>query len=965
VTQRGLHEARAVADPLAAGAGLALDPAARLLADRLAIDRELGRGGTAVVYLARETATGRAVALKLLRQELAAAVGVPRFLREIEIEGRLNHPHILPIFDSGSVDGRPFYTMPYVEGETLRDRIRRERQLPLPAALSIARAVAGALDHAHSRGVVHRDVKPANILLARDGGVFLADFGIARAMTVATGDQITDSGIFVGTPEYMSPEQAAVKPSLDARSDVYALGCVVYEMLGGEPPFTGPTAQAIVARHCQEPPRSLAVIRPSLGPGVQRVLERALAKVPADRFATPSEMVDALDTALAATEVVATRRSRVAWIAAAASVVALGAVALLPLWGGRADLDANRIVVFPLLDAAVPTEPNGEGIATYLGYALEETRPLRWMPAWAHLNRDERANISALTPSRASEVSRAARAGFFIDGSILRVGDSITVVLQLHSVAGDSVVKTAGFSGMGPAHAIGLRAIAELLPALLASGRHVDLSTLEELKPTAAANFLQGEREYRRMQFAAAIQHYHEALREDSSFALAALRGAEAANWDGRYGDDTAFSAVALRSATRLPPVRALVAGGLHAYLTGAADTSLAQLRRALEIDSTAAPVWTLLGEVYLRMLPSLGSSDSLARNALEHARRADPEFAPALLLLEEIALRDGRVDQVLALREALRNAGADTTHQTLRDLTLRCVRQGAASIDWRDAARRDLRAVQQAGKVLSSGASQAACARSAFQASFQSDTPLLSARWGALLGLQSVLVATGEDRELLSLLSSKSAADLPVWMLYALDAMAGADVRSEAMQMVERRGSSYAAMSSSHLYVLGAWSAHLGDGERLQIIARELHRKADSSHVRRDSLLVRAVDARIPLVKGDTVKAVRLLQSLVPTAPRDQLAWQPWEALGAERLLLAQILYARGRFEDAISVASRLDASEPIAYLLYLRPSLSLRASAARRLGRNDQATVMERRLSKLGVQVPAVPSSPPDPTR
>ncbi len=375
------------------------------------VERELGRGGTAIVYLVRERDTGRRVAFKILRAELALAVGVPRFLREIDIEGRLGHPNILPIHESGSVDGRPFYTMPYVDGETLRDRIRRERHLPVDAVLSIARAVAAALDHAHAQRVIHRDVKPANILLARDGGIFLADFGIARAMTVATGEQITDSGIFVGTPEYMSPEQAEPKPSLDGRSDVYALGCVVYEMLAAEPPFTGPTAQAIVARHAKDSPRSLAVIRPTLGPAVQGVLERALAKVPADRYATATEMVDALAAALAIDPRERRRAAIIRWatVGLGAAVVAAVAIAGVQLsaWLGDGALDANRVVVFPLRDSPGATGPSGEEVATYIGYALEGTRPLTWLEGWDLMSPTERANVAVLTTPMARRVSRS------------------------------------------------------------------------------------------------------------------------------------------------------------------------------------------------------------------------------------------------------------------------------------------------------------------------------------------------------------------------------------------------------------------------------------------------------------------------------------------------------------------------------------------------------------------------------
>jgi serine/threonine-protein kinase len=230
------------------------------LADRYAIEREIGSGGMAVVYLARDLRLDRTVALKVLRPELAASLGVERFIREIEIAGKLNHPNILPLYDSGEADGLLYYAMPYVEGESLRDLLAREQQLPLDEALRITREVADALSHAHAYGVIHRDIKPENIMF-QSGHAVVSDFGIARAVTAAGGEKLTQTGVAVGTPVYMSPEQAAGVGTIDARSDVYALGCLLYEMLAGEAPFTGPTAQAIMARHAMDPVRSLRTVR--------------------------------------------------------------------------------------------------------------------------------------------------------------------------------------------------------------------------------------------------------------------------------------------------------------------------------------------------------------------------------------------------------------------------------------------------------------------------------------------------------------------------------------------------------------------------------------------------------------------------------------------------------------------------------------------------------------------------------
>ncbi len=287
---------------------------AEALADRYRIERELGAGGMATVYLAQDLKHDRKVAVKVLRPELAAVIGADRFLSEIKTTANLQHPHILPLFDSGvtgagssesggvHATGTPpnsqlqtflYYVMPYVEGESLRDRLTREKQLPVADAVRIATEVAGALEYAHQHGVVHRDIKPENILL-HGGHALVADFGIALAASKAGSTRMTETGMSLGTPHYMSPEQAMGEREITARSDIYALGCVLYEMLTGDPPFTGSTAQAIVARVLTESPRSITIQRHTIPERVEAAVLTALEKLPADRFASAAEFAEAL-----------------------------------------------------------------------------------------------------------------------------------------------------------------------------------------------------------------------------------------------------------------------------------------------------------------------------------------------------------------------------------------------------------------------------------------------------------------------------------------------------------------------------------------------------------------------------------------------------------------------------------------------------------------------------------------------
>ncbi len=273
--------------------GLVLPAWAAALQDRYTLERELGRGGMATVYLATDLKHKRSVALKVLRPELALTLGPERFRREIELAARLQHPHILAVHDSGETAGQLWFTMPFVEGESLRARLSRQKQLPVEDALQIAKEAAQALEYAHQHGVIHRDIKPENILLTTDGSTLVADFGIARALR-AGDDRLTSTGFAVGTPAYMSPEQASGERDLGPTTDVYSLACVLYEMLVGEPPFTGPTPQAILARCLSGETPRVRVVRPGVQPGLERAVTRALAAVPADRFASAADFLRAL-----------------------------------------------------------------------------------------------------------------------------------------------------------------------------------------------------------------------------------------------------------------------------------------------------------------------------------------------------------------------------------------------------------------------------------------------------------------------------------------------------------------------------------------------------------------------------------------------------------------------------------------------------------------------------------------------
>jgi serine/threonine-protein kinase len=356
------------------------DRLANALAGTYRVERELGQGGMATVYLAHDLRHERDVAIKVLHPDLGAALGADRFLAEIKTTAKLQHPHILPLLDSGAADGLLYYVMPYVRGETLRARLERETQLPIGDALRIAMEVADALQAAHALGVVHRDIKPENILL-QDGHALVADFGIALAVQTAGGQRMTQTGLSLGTPQYMSPEQAMGEKSVDARTDIYALGAVTYEMLTGDPPFTGASVQAIVARVLTERPGSIRAVRDTVAEGVETAVMTALAKLPADRHASAAAFAAALrapavssTTGGAATAVAPVGRPR--WGGRVAVTVALMSAAAGGYAVGRPGAGAARVASAPVLRFPVSIDspyratsigatllPDGSGIA--------------------------------------------------------------------------------------------------------------------------------------------------------------------------------------------------------------------------------------------------------------------------------------------------------------------------------------------------------------------------------------------------------------------------------------------------------------------------------------------------------------------------------------------------------------------------------------------------------------------------
>jgi len=611
------------------------------LADRYAIEREIGSGGMATVYLAKDLKHGRQVALKLLKPELNAVLGSERFLREIHIAASLNHPHVLPLLDSGEADELLYYVMPYVAGESLRQRLERETQLPIEEAIELTRQVAAALDYAHRQGVVHRDIKPENILL-QEGQAVVADFGIARALRVAGGERLTETGLSLGTPHYMSPEQASGTQELDGRSDVYSLACVLYEMLVGDPPFTGPTAPAIIARQLVDPVPSLRTVRPSVSEELERAIEKALAKVPADRYPTAGVFVEACGTA-AQVEVVPTRERRAVkaprerkqlprWVvpvvAGAASAVA--AIAAVLLWPRGSALDPHLIAVAPFDAIGSELEHWRDDAATLLADRLDGAGSFRIVPGT--LVQEHWAGEG----DRATALRLAGRvgAGLVLLTRVVETGDSVRLSATLvDAVTGDAPEQPEVFGPREPMGAL-VDSLATRVLVGFARSRMPPLSrwtTLGSSNPRAIKEFLTGEMHARGFRHDSAWQHYEWAIAEDPTFALAyrelayareVNEGAGDVLWSvfTRWGDhdDLRLEAGSLNQGLALRESLLLVADSLWAAARTLANGG--HVRVGSEADS-----------LYLRLFSTL----DLARQSF----RQDPEV---LSMLARLVIKQG-----------------------------------------------------------------------------------------------------------------------------------------------------------------------------------------------------------------------------------------------------------------------------------------------------------------------------------
>lgn len=899
------------------------------MGDAYRLERELPGGGMSRLFLATERALGRTVVVKVLPPEYGSEVSAARFRREIELTARLQHPNILGVLTAGVDGDLVWYAMPYVEGESLRRRLEREGRLPVAVAMRLLREVADALDYAHTRGVIHRDVKPENILLAADHAL-LADFGIAQALAVSRGDaRLTATGASLGTPGYMAPEQAA-GGAVDGRADLYALGLVGWEMLAGAAPFTG-DAQAVLTAHLTKPAPPLTDIRPELPLSLTRAIARTLEKDPAARFATAAELRDALDIAPAHPPRQPSRRR------IAAALAALAAVAAIVLWRGTrggepSSLDANVVAVAPFDVHDSELAVWREGLADIIARNVDGAGPLRAIPPTIVVRRWQGLADAASARSLGTRTG----AGLALFGALTRAGrDSVRLRASLLDVASGRMVRD-----------VDLRDDAEHVDRLADSTAYWLLRELGRTRPLGAARltsigsrsipalkaFLRGEQLYRRGFMDSARTEYERAITLDTTFGLAFNRLAETIGW---LGSDTDSLALAMRlragvytqGLARRDSLLLLADSNHAAGLLAPTDTGTwHHARRTIALLNAAGreypldpQIWYELGEESIHQVHFAPAPAAVILARFEHAIEIDSQFTPAYPHAIELAASLHDTVKVQRLIAAHRKYG-ETPGEPSAYL-------GALEVIL-------VRGIQ----VLDSVAPTQRIAHGLTQSlgyMLDSTEPgvLVSRRYVALAAVQggrmeharehlgSALAYRGHARE-----AATVGAHNPRFI--AELALLGGFSRDSANKMFDAW---LRAHDANARLALSYWAEHK-DSSRIRQVLGQLEQRAQRARGTLAQTLAsqEVAEARffLALARQDTVSAVRLIPLLV-----DSLCLDGCDLI---RLAKARAYAAQGRNEEAVQLFTP-------AFRTVVAPLIPLflleRAHVSERLGRREQA--------------------------
>jgi len=649
-------------------------PISNALEGRYRIIRELGHGGNAIVYLADDLKNPRSVAIKVLRSQLAGTVSAERFQREIELLCQFQHPNILTLIDAGQIDDLRYYVMPHVPDGSLRHVLKQKKQLGVEETIRQGVEIAEALAYAHERGYVHRDIKPENILIS-SGRPMVSDFGIARSVARGTGSTLTLEGQTIGTPAYMSPEQISPRQGIDGRSDIYSLGCVLFEMLAGAPPFTGATDENVLHQHLTAPPPPVTQYRPQAGTAIDRVISRCLAKNPADRFDTASALASALRDSLAPAPPPhpgPTKPLRppspIPWkrvVIAASAALVLTVVGLL-MWKRIHPLVPETIAVMPFaVHSAANQAYLGEGIVALVNNALSGVDQLRCIDPQSILiaAANKRGVPVAPSAARAREIASRFGAGRFLLGEIFETGPHVQIQANIFETNGGDT-PTAQISVDGDTSQF-LSLATEISQSALASltsvGQHLTTvaATSTQSLPAFRA-YVSGESALRLGETQAAVNHFKDAVESDSTFSLAWYRLSWALQWNNDYVQALEASDRAWQSSRKLSSRDRLLLRGLRAYLYGATAEAESVFRAISSSYPDDSEGWYMLGETYMHLNPMRGRFFVEAKDPFKNAIGLWPKQWEARYHLAEIYAFEHQVDSLDAVVADGLKAGLD-----------------------------------------------------------------------------------------------------------------------------------------------------------------------------------------------------------------------------------------------------------------------------------------------------------------
>ena len=911
-----------------------LDRLKTALAGKFEIEREIGAGGMAVVYLAHDLKNNRKVAVKVLRPELAAVVGGDRFLNEIKVTANLQHAHILPLFESGETDGFVYYVMPFVEGESLRDRLRREGPLPTSDVARVLGQVADALSYAHARGVLHRDIKPDNVMVSGRNAMVM-DFGVARAVTEAT-DQaaLTTAGMAIGTPAYMAPEQAAADPEIDHRADIYALGILGYELLTGATPFEDRPPHQILVAQMTEDPEAITSRRSDVPAVLADVVMRSLEKDISKRWTTGEEIVQRLES-LETPEITPSPagtgfRVGKRIIAGLVGVAVTIAIVLTVLGRGEnspAAVSSTSIAIFPFtVRGGADLDYLGEGMVNLLARSLDGAGDLRSVDARAVLAAIRQQTAQVLDPDDARDVAQRLGAGLYVLGDIVQVGTQIRIDAALYDFrAAPAPIGQASVDGV-PDNLLSM--VDQVAAQLLASGvapasRVVQVAAVTTDSLSALKAYLQGEQLFRVGQYGEAVEAFQNAVAVDSQFALAFYRLSVAAEWALNPVLARVAAEGAVRHAERLSQHDRRLLDALLATRDGDDERAERLFRSIVQTWPQDVEAWSQLGEVQFHFGPLRGRPFEDSWVTFERVLTFEPDHVGALVHLSRIATRlaDTVGVDTLSRRIGELNPDGDRTFET--DLSRALVLNDADRIDellerFRSLPEVDMPAAAWGSLIWSDYFEEA----ESFLTVMMADGHSAEVRALGYVHRAYARLVQGRRDEAQSDIDVAETFDQAIGLTHRALITLHPFAQTNSVELQELVVDLMAwdadavppsAMTNAHfnihdglypairLYLLGVTRARLAQFEQaVRASERLLQLGGNVEAVRISEALSLSIDANIALARGDSIGALRILESQAPIGHYEIAMFSAVAGLTADRFLRAILLEDAGRLQEA-----------------------------------------------------------------